>query len=281
MYVLFPEQASANPFAPVLAQLTYAPSHLDASAVCPPRPLEETPIAWVDTPEALTAMASELQGEQHIAVDLEHHSYRSFQGFTCLMQLSSRTKDYIVDTLALRQQVGPALIGIFANPATVKVLHGADHDVLWLQRDFHLYLVNMFDTGQATRVLSYPSNSLAFLLEQFCDVKADKRFQLADWRARPLSPEMLDYARGDTHYLLYCFDRLKQELVNLGDQVRGAAVVSVYAHVCMCVCVHVCARQESMPSYVPAYTRNPSCYAHVKSNNCYASIGVHVSQMSA
>eukprot|EP00983_Pelagomonas_calceolata_P088251 1157161-Pelagomonas_calceolata.AAC.7 len=105
--------------------------------------------------------------------------------------------------------------------------------------------------------------------------------QLADWRARPLSPEMLDYARGDTHYLLYCFDRLKQELVNLGDQVRGAAVVSVYAHVCMCVCVHVCARQESMPSYVPAYTRNPSCYAHVKSNNCYASIGVHVSQMSA
>ncbi|KAF5828156.1 hypothetical protein DUNSADRAFT_18110 [Dunaliella salina] len=213
------EQASANPFAPVLGQLTYKPSHLDASTVCPPRPLEETPIAWVDTPEALNAVASELQGEQHIAVDLEHHSYRSFQGFTCLMQLSSRTKDYIVDTLALRKHIGPALIGIFANPGIVKVLHGADHDVLWLQRDFHLYLVNMFDTGQATRVLSYPSNSLAFLLEQFCGVKADKRFQLADWRARPLSPEMLDYARGDTHYLLYCYDRLKQELVNMGDQV--------------------------------------------------------------
>eukprot|EP00983_Pelagomonas_calceolata_P034336 1075696-Pelagomonas_calceolata.AAC.8 len=47
-----------------------------APAGPPYRPLEETPIAWVDTPEALTAMASELQGEQHIAVDLEHHSYR-------------------------------------------------------------------------------------------------------------------------------------------------------------------------------------------------------------
>jgi len=28
-------------------------------------------------------------------------------------------------------------------------MHGADHDVLWLQRDFGLYLVNLFDTGQA------------------------------------------------------------------------------------------------------------------------------------
>lgn len=34
-----------------------------------------------------------------------------------------------------------------------QVLHGADSDVLWLQRDFGLYLVNMFDTGQASRVL--------------------------------------------------------------------------------------------------------------------------------
>ena len=39
--------------------------------------------------------------------------------------------------------------------------------------------------------------------------QADKRFQLADWRARPLTPEMLHYARADTHYLLYCYDRLK------------------------------------------------------------------------
>lgn len=29
-----------------------------------------------------------------------------------------------------------------------QVLHGSDHDVTWLQRDFNLYLVNLFDTGQ-------------------------------------------------------------------------------------------------------------------------------------
>ena len=37
---------------------------------------------------------------------------------------------------------------IFANPGILKVLHGADGDIVWLQRDFGIYVVNMFDTGQ-------------------------------------------------------------------------------------------------------------------------------------
>lgn len=51
------------------------------------------------------------------------------------------------------------------------MFHGSDHDVVWLQRDLGLYLVNMFDTGQAARVLSYPSAGLAYLLEHHCAVK--------------------------------------------------------------------------------------------------------------
>ncbi len=152
------------------------------------------------------------------------------------MQVSSRARDWLVDTLALRRHLGPALHPLLADPNVVKVrcgalrpgvrvlglcevetlqplladpavvkvrrpavasasaivlptcgvsahgslrspppgapeartrrevaaaphtpraapvpwqvLHGADHDVLWLQRDFNLYLVNLFDTGQ-------------------------------------------------------------------------------------------------------------------------------------
>jgi exosome complex exonuclease RRP6 len=37
-----------------------------------------------------------------------------------------------------------------------QVLHGADMDILWLQRDLGLYVVNMFDTGQAARILELP-----------------------------------------------------------------------------------------------------------------------------
>lgn len=40
-------------------------------------------------------------------------------------------------------------------------------------------------------------------------LQADKRFQLADWRVRPLTDEMLHYARSDTHFLLYAYDKLR------------------------------------------------------------------------
>ena len=38
---------------------------------------------------------------------------------------------------------GPALAPVFADPGVLKVLHGSDSDVVWLQRDFGLFLVNM------------------------------------------------------------------------------------------------------------------------------------------
>ena len=53
----------------------------------------------------------------------------------------------------------------------VKVLHGADKDIQWLQRDFGLYMANMFDTGQASRVLEYSGHGLGYLLHHFCQVK--------------------------------------------------------------------------------------------------------------
>lgn len=73
---------------------------------------------------------------------------RSFLGFTPIMQVSSRTEDWVVDGMALRDHLGPSLLPIFADPNIVKVFHGADSDMVWLQRDYHLYMVNMFDTGQ-------------------------------------------------------------------------------------------------------------------------------------
>jgi exosome complex exonuclease RRP6 len=69
------------------------------------------------------------------------------------MQVSTRFRDFIVDTFKLRQLVGPYLRPIFANPSKIKVLHGSDYDIEWLQKDFGLYIVNLFDTGQASRVL--------------------------------------------------------------------------------------------------------------------------------
>lgn len=63
------------------------------------------------------------------------------------MQLSTRERDYILDVIKLRGEMG-RLLGVFTDPGIVKVLHGSDLDILWLQRDLGLYVVNMFDTSQ-------------------------------------------------------------------------------------------------------------------------------------
>ena len=82
---------------------------------------------------------------------------------------------------------------IFSNPSIVKVLHGADNDILWLQRDFGIYIVNMFDTGQASRQMKLESFSFAFLLSHYCQIHANKAYQKADWRVRPLPKGYFSY----------------------------------------------------------------------------------------
>ena len=210
-WALVAEDSHEHPYSYELENLEFSSGVLEPPNETSFRALSSTELEFVNTPEGFTQTLSELKECDELAVDLEHHSQRSYLGLTCLMQLSTRKKDYIIDTIALRRQM-PKLLEIFANPNIIKVMHGADMDILWLQRDFSIYVVNMFDTGQAARELKYPSYSLAFLLKTFCDVDSDKRYQLADWRIRPLTTEMMKYARNDTHYLLFIYDKLRQEL---------------------------------------------------------------------
>lgn len=189
------------------------------------------PFQWVSTKQQIEQLRDHLDEPRvnEIAIDLEHHSYRTYQGIVCLMQLSTRWGDWIIDTLSddVRQHA-ELLNSSFTNPDKVKVLHGANHDVLWLQRDLGLYLVNLFDTYHATNVLMFPSHGLNYLMARYCNFDADKRYQLADWRIRPLPKEMLYYARSDTHTLLFIYDNLRHELMEAGgiDAIRQVFIRS-------------------------------------------------------
>jgi exosome complex exonuclease RRP6 len=66
-------------------------------------------------------------------------------------------------------------------------MHGAEMDTKWLQRDFNIHIINLFDTYRAARTLGLSKLSYAFLLNHYCGALTDKKYQLADWRVRPLS----------------------------------------------------------------------------------------------
>jgi len=234
---LDPEHPSGflHPYAHEISTLEYNAECFQARKEQIYDTLDNTPITWIDSHAQLLELSEKLNTVTEIAIDLEAHSQRSFQGFCCLCQISTRTNDYLIDTLTCRSSMH--LLNLpFTNPHITKVLHGADSDVLWLQRDFGLFIVNMFDTGQAARVLELPSFGLAHLLKQFCGVDADKKYQRADWRVRPLPQEMFRYAREDTHYLLYVYDRLRNQLLSqrsTGDHSLIRAVLERSATLCL------------------------------------------------
>lgn len=217
-----------HPLQGELDKIEFAYNQSELPEPLQPAPWESTPFKYVERVQDLKEVAMKLESASEIAVDLEHNQYRSFQGLTCLMQISTRAEDFVVDTLILRKYIGPCLKHIFANPAIKKVMHGADRDILWLQRDFGIFICNLFDTGQASRVLQLERNSLEFLLQHFCDITADKEYQTADWRLRPLPSEMLKYAREDTHYLLYIHDVMQQRLKSMPSESGEAPLFEVY-----------------------------------------------------
>ncbi|CAK0870427.1 unnamed protein product [Prorocentrum cordatum] len=66
--------------------------------------MEDTPLVLVETGDELRAMVEEIKATcsgGEIAVDVEHHDFRSYRGFVCLVQISTRRKDFILDPFGM------------------------------------------------------------------------------------------------------------------------------------------------------------------------------------
>ena len=155
-----------------------------------------------------------LQNEKTLAVDTEANSLFAYQEQVCLIQISTETKDYIIDPLPLKD-LAP-LGRIFKNPAIEKVFHASEYDILIMHDDFDFEFSNLFDTMLAAQILGRKKLGLDSLLEQIVGIKVNKKYQRADWGKRPLSNDMLQYAQMDTHYLIKIRQSLAAELEEKG-----------------------------------------------------------------
>jgi ribonuclease D len=149
-----------------------------------------------------------------VAVDTESNSLHAYRERVCLVQFSTLTADFIVDPIRLPDLNPLALF--FSNPDQQKVFHAAEYDLICLGRDYRFEFTNIFDTMSAARTLGWPQVGLAAILDTHFGVKMNKKYQRADWKRRPLTPEQLDYARLDTHYLVALRDRQLQALTEGG-----------------------------------------------------------------
>lgn len=168
----------------------------------------------VETQADLERLFERLAREPLLAVDTEAASFHRHRDRVYLLQVSSREETAVVDPLAVKN-LSP-LGQLLADPAIEIVFHDADYDLRLLHQEYGFSATNLFDTRIAAQLLNEPGVGLAALLEKYAGVRLDKRYQRADWSARPLSPGMLEYAAADTRHLLQLRDLLRARLAERG-----------------------------------------------------------------
>ena len=155
----------------------------------------------IATPEALRRMEARLRDEECLALDTEFVWERTYYAQLGLVQIGlSDGTCFLVDPLALGDL---APIGeLLADARIVKILHDAPQDLMILRRATGASARNVFDTRLAAGFAGLGSVlSLGNLLSELLGVHLAKAHTRADWTARPLAPEVLEYAADDVRYL--------------------------------------------------------------------------------
>jgi ribonuclease D len=168
----------------------------------------------IETEGGLEEVLPELSAAEIIGVDLEADSLFHYHEKICLLQISLKSLNLVIDPLSVKD-LSP-LQPVLANPSICKVLHGSDYDIRSLYRDYSIEVHNLFDTQLACRFLGIAQTGLDAVLHERFNLIMEKSFQKKDWSQRPLPQGMLDYAAVDVQYLIPLARVLEHELRELG-----------------------------------------------------------------
>ncbi len=174
----------------------------------------DTPLVRIETDQQLQWMVDTLARTPVIGVDTEADSMHHYQEKVCLIQISDLHTDYIIDPLMVRD-LSP-LAPIFDSTEIVKIFHDCYFDVVSLRRDHGFTFHNLFDTMLGAQFAGLDRFGLADVIGRLFGHEIDKQYQRHDWAERPLLPQHLDYARGDTHFLAAIREYLIGKLEGLG-----------------------------------------------------------------
>ena len=168
----------------------------------------------VATAEGARRVAEALAEAGTVAVDCEAAGFHRYSDRLCLVQLSTADRTFVLDPLAV--DLGPHLRPFLQDPRRTTILHGAAYDLRLLHRDLGIRVGALVDTQVAAGLLGEPAIGLQALLDRHFGIQVSKRFQRADWAARPLSAEMIEYAANDTRHLHRLAELLEARLAEAG-----------------------------------------------------------------
>jgi len=165
----------------------------------------------VQTPAQLTGLVDELLAQKTFAIDIESNGYYHFVERTCILTISTPTRDTVVDSLALWEHM-QLLAPAFSAQGVRVLCHGGSYDVASLKRDFNYRFSHIDDTMIAAQLLGIEAISLAALAARYLNITLSKELQRHNWAERPLQQEHLQYLGGDTSHLFKLTAILQKEL---------------------------------------------------------------------
>ncbi len=163
----------------------------------------------IDTPEALDSAVASALDAGSIAVDTEFVWERTYYPVLSLIQLGLPDGDVFVIDAVRTRDLSP-LRRFLEDPATVKVLHDASHDLRILHRETGAVPQNIFDIQRAAGFIGLESTlSLQNLLKRLLEIQLAKTETRSDWLRRPLTDAQLNYAQDDVRHLVRAMQKIR------------------------------------------------------------------------
>lgn len=133
----------------------------------------------VDTARSLQLVLINLSQADSISVDTESSGYYTYFSKVCLIQISAKGKNYIIDPLKLQNL--ESLGNLFEDKKILKIFHSAIDDIKALKKDFGFQFQNIADTGFSSRLLDHEQYSLTYLVDYYHKIKLSKKEQKSNW----------------------------------------------------------------------------------------------------
>jgi ribonuclease D len=160
----------------------------------------DKPYSYIDTPEALHQLCSELSHAEWLTLDTEFVRERTYSARLCLVQVATPELVACIDPLAF-SDLEP-LREVLFNPAITKVLHAARQDLEIFYELFGEVPAPIFDTQIAATLLGNGEQvGYGNLVNAELGIQLEKGHTRTDWCQRPLDEEQLIYAADDVRYL--------------------------------------------------------------------------------
>ncbi|MEA3307649.1 MAG: HRDC domain-containing protein [Elusimicrobiota bacterium] len=156
------------------------------------------PYTLIDNQASFEELIGTLHSKKYISIDTESNSLFAYRGSLCLLQLAAENIRVIVDTLKVDITSFEILL---VDKNIEKIFHSAEADIKTLKLAFKTNIHNIFDVMLAAKYMGIRKCGLDGMVKEYFDVKLNKKFQKANWGARPLSEKMLGYAINDVRYL--------------------------------------------------------------------------------